>query len=84
MLISEHASFLGLHTAQLLMTLKLVYNMRDGVELHFTHVQRQISSLCIFHIFVPVHVCTVTSILPCYINYIQYHIFDTFLIFVFR
>ena len=62
MLISEHASFLGLHTAQLLMTLKLLYNMKDGVELLRTFNVRSVP--CVFHIFVPVHVCTVTSILP--------------------
>ena len=49
MLISEHASFLGLHTAQLLITLKLLYNMKDGVELLRTFNVRSVP--CVFHIF---------------------------------
>ena len=46
MLISEHAFFLGLYTAQFSITLKLVYNMRDGVELLYTLIC-QISPGCI-------------------------------------
>ena len=75
MLISEHASFLGLHTAQLLMTLKLLYNMKDGVELLRTFNVR--SAPCVFHIFVQ-FMCAL-SLLSCLINNcIQCPNFDAF------